>query len=220
MLNEEEKEMSTKNKINYLINDIQNKLNKRVSNNNTYKNIYNQGYQAIPSNGYINNTPILNNNYITSANTNFPYHQVPFNDYDLRKIIKDEFSSLILPYQKDSNIYKNNIDKKLNDFEIKFEYIINAQNMGNTNDNAKIISNYLSSNISNENTKKNFEKLKNEYDSKFEELENKFNSVLEQIKIINEEKNKNEEKFNKLFIIFYIINLVNKFPNNLGFSCE
>ena len=54
MLSEEEKEMSTKSKINSLINDIQNKLNKRVPSNYVpYKNIYNQG----------------NSNYITNPSS-------------------------------------------------------------------------------------------------------------------------------------------------------
>ena len=62
MLSEEEKEMSTKSKINSLINDIQNKLNKRVPNNYApYKNIYNQGN----SNYITNPSSLLQNNYIS-----------------------------------------------------------------------------------------------------------------------------------------------------------
>ena len=196
MLSEEEKEMSTKSKINSLINDIQNKLNKRVPNNYApYKNIYNQGN----SNYITNPSSLLQNNYISQTNPSLVYQQSPFNsslnEFALRSIIKEEFSSLILPYQKDLILNQKNVDNRLNEVEKKFEIIINAQTMGNLNDNAKIISTYLSTNLSNDNSKKNLEKLKNECDNKFNQLENEVNSVIEQIKVINEEKNKNEENF-------------------------
>ena len=158
MLEEEEKEMNTKNKINSLINDIQNKLNKRVSNNYDFRNIYNQGFQSKQNNNYLKNTVPLNNNFMKQG-PNYPYQQSDFNsvnEYAFRNMIKEEFSSLILPYQKDLILNKTMIDNKLDDIEKKFEIIINAQNMGNLNDNAKIISSYLSSNLSNENSKKNF----------------------------------------------------------------
>ena len=166
MLSEEEKEMSTKSKINSLINDIQNKLNKRVPSNYVpYKNIYNQGN----SNYIINPSSILQNNYMSQINPSLVYQQSPINsslnEFALRSIIKDEFSSLILPYQKDLILNQKNVDNRLNEVEKKFEIIINAQTMGNLNDNAKLISTYLS------------------------------NSLIEQIKVINEEKNKNEENF-------------------------
>ena len=196
MLSEEEKEMSTKSKINSLINDIQNKLNKRVPNNYVpYKNIYNQG-----NNKYMSNPPsILTNNFMSLTNPSSVYQQPSFNsslnEYALRAIIKEEFSSLILPYQKDLILNQKNVDERLSEMEKKSELIINAQTMGNFNDNAKIISTYLSSNLSNDNSKKNLEKLKIECDNKFNKLENEVNSLMEQIKIINEEKNKSEENF-------------------------
>ena len=195
MLEEEEKEMNTKNKINSLINDIQNKLNKRVSNNYDFRNIYNQGFQSKQNNNYLKNTVPLNNNFMKQG-PNYPYQQSDFNsvnEYAFRNMIKEEFSSLILPYQKDLILNKTMIDNKLDDIEKKFEIIINAQNMGNLNDNAKIISSYLSSNLSNENSKKNFEKLKIENESKFNEFEKRISSILEQIQEINEENNKNEK---------------------------
>ena len=105
---------------------------------------------------------------------------------------------MILPYQKDLLSNKNNFDTKLNEVEKKMEIIINAQNMGNLNDNAKIISSYLSSNLSNEDSKKNMEKIKNEYDSKIEDLEKKYNSMIEKIKIINEEKIKDKNNLDNI----------------------
>ena len=193
MLDEEEKEMSTKNKINSLINDIQKKLNKRVSNNYTIKPSNGKGYQ------YNNrNNPNRINNYIDSTTSpNFAYQQPildsAINEYNLRNLIQEEFLNMIIPYQKDLNSIKKIVDDRLNESEKKIEMIINAQNMGNLNDNAKIISTYLSSNISNDNSRKNFEKLKMEYDSKLDKMENKFNSILEQINVIKEDNNKNEQ---------------------------
>ena len=105
---------------------------------------------------------------------------------------------MILPYQKDLLSNKNNFDTKLNEVEKKMEIIINAQNMGNLNDNAKIISSYLSSNLSNEDSKKNMEKIKNEYNNKIEDLEKKYNSMIEKIKIINEEKIKDKNNLDNI----------------------
>ena len=199
MMNEESKEMSTKSKINYLINDIQNKLNKRASNNYIPNMPYNSPNNII--NNYVNN-PLakVNSNY---NNNYIPYQQQTLlnqglNEYTIRNIIKEEFSNLILPYQKDLLVNKTNFDTKLNEVEKKFEIIINAQNMGNLNDNAKIISSYLSSNLSNEDSKKNMQKFKNEYDNKIEDLEKKYNSMIEKIKIINEEKIKNQDNLDNI----------------------
>ena len=218
-MNEESKEMSTKSKINSLINDIQNKLNKRTSHNYMPNMPYNPSNNRI--NNYVNNNLAkvnsnYNNNYYVGANQNFPYQQQNaynpgLNEYEIRNIIKEEFSNLILPYQKDLIMNKNNFDTKLNEVENKFEIIINAQNMGNLNDNAKLISSYLSSNLSNENSKKNFEKIKNEFDNKFEDLEKKYNSILTQIKIINDDKMKNKENFENIgFKIENIIKLLDE----------
>ena len=202
MIDEEEKEMTTKNKINSLINDIQNKLNKRLPNNHQINSTYRKNNHSSSNN--IKN-PTRFNNYMPETNPNYAFQQPIFNsgynDYILKHMIRDEFSALILPYQNDLINNKKVLNDKLIDLEKKIELIINAQNMGNLNDNAKIISSYLSSNFSNDNSKKNFEKLKTEYETKFSEIENKLNSILEQIKIINEENNKAEENFEKFKMV-------------------
>ena len=98
MLDEEEKEMDTKNKINSLINDIQKKLNKKTSNNNNFRNIYNKGFQPKLSNNYINNQIPMNNNYM-SQGPNYTYQQSEFNsinEYTFRNMIKEEITRLIL----------------------------------------------------------------------------------------------------------------------------
>ena len=126
-------------------------------------------------NNYINDYN-HNNQYMDSNEGNFP-----MNEFYIRKLIKDEFADLILPYQKDSICNSNLMETKLNDIEKKFQIIINAQNMGNLNDNAKIISTYLCSNISNDNFNKDIEKLKTEYDSLFDGLQKKIDSLNNQI---------------------------------------
>ena len=204
MNDEESKEMSTKSKINLLINDIQSKLSNRTTNNPLAYNIVYKNSNTLNNNYVTNFSPLNNNYYVPKTGQNFSYQNQSWNEYNLRKMIKDEFSILILPYQKDLLNTKKNFDEKSIDIEKKFEYIINAQNFGNLNDNAKIISTYLNTNISNDNANKNFEKIKIEYNKKFEDLEKKINYISEQIKIINEEKTKNEQNFE---------NFRNKFEN-------
>jgi len=198
---EESKEMSTKNKINSLINNIQNKLNKRIGNNyninNTYNNsdviAFNKSYKTLGNNP----NPTLLNNYMAITNPNIAYQQISpisgLNELNLRQIIREEFSNLILPYQKDLINHKSNLDEKLDEIEKNFKLIINAQNMGNLNDNAKIISAYLTNSLSN-NSNKNLEKFKEEYDSIINELNKKMNSVSEQLKIISDDNIKSENK--------------------------
>ena len=130
-----------------------------------------------------------NNNFIN--NTNYP-----LNDYYLRNIIKDEFTNLILPYQKDAVCNSNLMETKLNELEKKLQIIINAQNMGNLNDNAKIISAYLCSNLSNDSLNKNIEKLKIEYDSLFEGLQKKLDSLNNQL---NMQKMNNDSNISNIF---------------------
>ena len=198
---EESKEMSTKNKINSLINNIQNKLNKRIGNNyninNTYNNsdviAFNKSYKTLGNNP----NPTLLNNYMAITNPNIAYQQISpisgLNELNLRQIIREEFSNLILPYQKDLINHKSNLDEKLDEIERNFKLIINAQNMGNLNDNAKIMSAYLTNSLSN-NSNKNLEKFKEEYNSIINELNKKMNSVLEQLKIISDDNIKSENK--------------------------
>ena len=216
MLENQENDMSTRNKINTLINNIQNKINKRAGynlNNPTKANIDINTYHAFGTSKIPKKQENLNsqklktfktefpeknnynlnskfNNYIKDINNDItPNTQFilsnegnsPINEFYLRNIIKEEFSNLILPYQKDAMCNSNLMESKLNDIEKKFEIIINAQNMGNLNDNAKVISAYLCSNLSNDNLNKNIEKLKMEYDTLFDELQKKMDALSNQI---------------------------------------
>ena len=206
-MEEQEKEMSTKNKINNLINSMQNKLNKRLgnfqvnqrrnidintfqsfgpagmpqdsTNQKNYKNnIYKSNLHANPAyNNYINNPDIPQINEPITFNEGYK----PINEYYLRNIIKEEFNNLILPYQKDNLCTSNLMESKLNEIEKKFQIIINAQNMGELNDNAKIISAYLCSNLSSDNLNKNIEKFKMEYDNLLDGLQKKIDSLNNQL---------------------------------------
>ena len=217
MSEEAEDEMTTKEKIDTLINNIQNRLNKRVRYNNPNKgnvdlnifqsfggaginidpeNInskYNKGFQ---SNAYLQNPRI--NNYINDINQPYISNSLnsPLNEIHIRSIIKEEFNNLIIPYQKDVICNSNLMETKLNEIEKKFQIIINAQEMGNLNDNAKIISAYLCSNLSNDNLNKNVEKLKIEYDALFDGLQKKIDSISSQL---NMQKMGYDSNFSNLF---------------------
>ena len=235
MSDDKENEMSTKYKINTLINNIQYKLNKRsaynlnnpnkgnidmnlfqsfgptgiIDNSINTKNLKGIKYQYQDTNIYrpsiIQNPKI--NNYMNDINNNNNLvitaqpeltnnTNLPINEFYLRNIIKDEFTNLILPYQKDVMCNSNLMESKLNEIEKKFQIIINAQNMGNLNDNAKIISAYLCSNLSNDSLNKNIEKLKIEYDSLFEGLQKKIDSLSNQL---NMQKMNNDSNFSNIF---------------------
>ena len=227
MTESKENEMSTKSKINTLINDIQNKLNKRAGyrlNNPNRGNIDINTFQSFGPAGIPLNQEGLNskeyklnnhktyfginpkyNNYVKDINNNIPpisqpiitnEGNFPINEFHLRNIIKDEFTNLILPYQKDAVCNSNLMESKLNDIEKKFQIIINAQNMGNLNDNAKIISAYLCSNLSNDNLNKNIEKLKMEYDNLFDGLQKKIDSLSNQLSM---QKMNNDSNISNIF---------------------
>ena len=215
----ENQENDTKYQINTLINNIQNKINKRTGynlNNQNLGNIDINTFQSFGPAGIQKNSEFFNsqklkgfqspypdnNNYTSRINLNPKYNNFindynqnaqftpsnggnyPMNEFYMRNLIKEEFSNLILPYQKDAICNSNLMETKLNDIEKKFQIIINAQNMGNLNDNAKIISAYLCSNISNDNFNKDMENLKSEYDTLFDGLQKKIDSLNNQINML------------------------------------
>ncbi len=214
-------DISTRTKINTLINDIQYKLNKRAGHNLNNQNKGNidinifksfgvpeiakeqeatnsKGFKKYKSqkkeNNYINNqklsqsknnnikSPKLNNFTETNNNNiNIPLSSKPasknvvahhLNEDYIRSLIRDEFSNLISPYQKEIMCNSNLMESKLNEIDKKFKFIINAQNMGNLNENAKIIGAYLCSNFSGDGLN-NIEKLKIEYNTLFNEYQKK-----------------------------------------------
>ena len=217
MLEEPDIEMSTKAKIDTLINNIQNKLNKRVKyniNNPNKGNIDLNIFQSFgggidqeninpkllkefQSNTYLKNPKV--NNYVNDTNQTYIYNasnNIPLNEFHIRKIIKEEFTNLIIPFQKDVMCNSSLMETKLNEIDKKHQIIINAQEMGKLNDNAKIISAYLCSNLSNDSLNKNVEKLKIEYDALFEGLEKKIDYLSNQL---NMQKMGYDSNFSNLF---------------------
>ena len=179
-------EMSTKNKINSLINDIQYRLNKRSG-----LAMYNQNKASIDLNvfqsfgpagmprdqnpAYAKSPPYQYNNYINNDN-NIPSQSI--NDMNLRNIIKEEFYNLIHPFQT----RLSEVDTKQIKMEENTQRLFNAQNLGNLNDNAKIIGTYLYSNISNDGgDKKSLEDIKTGFNSLCEEFKKKTDSLKNEI---------------------------------------
>ena len=222
--NDDDDEISTKNKINTLINDIQNKLNKRIKPNiyslvpNT---LYNSKNMNLISNqneiNDINNNNLINtgyskpsnyiNNYIAPYQTynapNIPNMNLNLNEMAIRNIIKEEFSNLIVPYHKDMICTKDSVDKKLNEIKKNFESIITSQNLSNLNDNAKLLTTYLFSNSNNNNNSNNnynnkinsdIEDIKFEYDNIIKEIEKKNEELLSKLKSEISEDQINKEK--------------------------
>ena len=224
-------EMSTKNKINSLINDIQYRLNKRSGLNlynqnkasidlNVFQSFgaagipldqnpaYSKDLKSFPPNSKFS-PPYQYNNYINNAN-NIPSQ--PINDINIRNIIKEEFYNLILPFQTEFNSRLTEVETKQIKMEENSQRLFNAQNMGNLNDNAKIIGTYLFSNTSNngvdkksvedikiglkslsEEFKKITDSLKNEIDSNISDTSKRMEILEKKImEVENENKNKNK----------------------------
>ena len=206
--------MSTKNKINSLINDIQYKLNKR-----TGYNMYNQNKGNIDLNVFqsfgmpIDQNPAYSkdlkskymppyqyNNYINNANyipqnMNSAY---PVNDINIRKLIEEEFVRLFLPYQTDYKSKFSELESKLMKMEENNQRIFNAQNMGNLNDNAKIIGTYLYSNIPKDSVdKKSVEDIRNGINSLNNEIIKKTDDLKSQIDSNNSDVSKRMELIEK-----------------------
>ena len=122
------------------------------------------------------------------------YTNSSLNYYEIKNIIRNEFSELILPYQKQLNSYDNIIDKKINNAEANLKGIIDSKCFDNLNQTAQMINLFMknSNNINKnkniqqaniiENDKNNLENkmntiLKNQYDNKFDVLERQINSM-------------------------------------------
>ena len=189
-------EISTKNKINTLINDIQNKLNKRIKPNiyslvpNTLYNSKNMNLISnqneindINNNNWYNKHSNYINNYIAPYQTynepNIPNMNSNLNETAIRNIIKEEFSNLIVPYHKDMICTKDSVDKKLNEIKKNFESIITSQNLSNLNDNAKLLTTYLFSNSNNNNNSNN--NYNNKINSDIEDIKSEYHNIIKEI---------------------------------------
>jgi hypothetical protein len=102
-----------------LLDDLENKLNRHkpglssyVDNSKAYKNYGSNLYQYQDA-GY--KSPYDKGNlYQINSNPSPLQLSSPSNEYLIRKIIKDEFSSLIIPYQQDVHNNINILEAKIN----------------------------------------------------------------------------------------------------------
>ena len=191
------------NQMNDLMNSLEVKLSQRNKSsrmlpNNLSNNFRYSNYNPQTMNNYMNKYPSYNNN---NNQNNLIINNNQLTNYELRKIIKEEFFSLYKPYIMEeinqninrirneiNNIYQSNIELNLKDIK------------NDRYENEKILKDI-------KNSLYNFVPLK-EYNKKIYELEEKINFINSQnnknnfpgnnlIKSINEEmqeiKNKNEE---------------------------
>ena len=188
-------------KIYNLLDDIEHKLSNRNKSNYTNYNIDFTGdsntYNPMPRANNLSNIAYyqpLNPNQSPVIPQNLTMNQST--DLDIRKIIKEEFISLILPYQTEVNnninILKKQYDNLSNDYQNVNNSLINCQNNNvNREDILKEIKNILTGNItSNEYNKKigdleqlissniNNMNLKN---NSFQDLINKYNNEVKNI---------------------------------------
>ena len=174
--------------INNIIDNLEFKLIKRPISNNRYQS----------KNNYEHNKPdqptiFRNNNLINLPNPNININRSEaeiresLNNYRLRKLIKEEFTSLIVPYHKyllnsvtalESQIFKNNFE--INQLKTKISNdLFNMENNQPISNNNKYI-------------------LKTEYENKISEIDNQLSSFLSFTKSLKEIINNNNNLSNNM----------------------
>lgn len=108
---------------------------------------------------------------------------------DIKKIIRNEFSDLILPYQKQIYNLNNMIQEKIDNSEARLKAIIDSKSLDNINETVKMINicikdnktinNYGNNNNNGSNNMENKLSLivKNQYDNKFDIMERQIKSM-------------------------------------------
>jgi hypothetical protein len=140
------------------------KQNKDIKNDNNYKNESNQIkynlYQTYPSPGgnnnnlYNNNIDLNNNsnnsifyqnlnNYNSFSNHNNLYNNETFSYSDIKYIIRNEFTELMMPYQNQINNINNSINEKIDNSETRLKALINSKSLDNINEAAKMINIFM-----------------------------------------------------------------------------
>ena len=182
-----------------IIDDIEQKLTKGSSSRRKYRgDDGNYSYYNDNINPYYNRSQInsfSNDAYIHPINTN-QSQVIPPNlalnqssEIDIRKIIKEEFSSLILPYQNDLNnnvnILQNKINNMSNDLQNDNIKLRAIQNNNNDDKIKKEVKNMLSEYIT-----------FNEFNKKIQELEDLITSNTNNLNQSNIRVQKLDDKFN------------------------
>lgn len=195
----------TTRKIYNIIDDLQQKLSDRNKSKKKYRVPENSNYSEYN----INFTDNINSNYLRSQINSFSndiYNQQPINtnqsqvipqnitvnqssDLEIRKIIREEFNSLISPYQSDLNNNINMLQIKINnisnDFQNETKQLRSSPNINTNEENLKkeiynILSNYVSY---------------NEYNKKMKELEDQIASNMNNLNLRNNSAQVFNDKF-------------------------
>ena len=187
----------TTKKIYNILDDLEQKLSNRSNSRKTYRTYINRNYSNYNLdindnyNNYYQRPQAINDTY-DYRNTNNS-QAIPPNidmnkssDLDIRKIIKDEVSSLIMPYQKDISILQD----KMNEFSISSQKedikLRNAPINDVNKDNLLIeVKNMLLDYITIA-----------QYNSKNEELENNIKNDINNLNVNRNTIQKLEDKFN------------------------
>ena len=196
----------TTKKIYSIIDDLEKKLSKRSNSRRQYRvgdnsnfSYYNNLDNTDNINSYYNRPQInsfSNEVYLNPQNTN-QSQVIPQNlitnqssDLDIRRIIKEEFNTLILPYTSDINNNINVLQDKMNNMSKDFQ---------NESDKLRAVK---VNNLSDENILKEVKNMLsgyvtfNEYNKKIQELEDLINSNINDLNIKNNYAQKFEDKCN------------------------
>ena len=173
-----------------------------IINSKTQYNLLLNNPQTNYKQKYYQNQEITKNINALETNIYKHYNNASLNYYEIKNIIRNEFSELIIPYQKQLNNYDNIIDQKLNIVESNLKGIIDSKSFDNINQTAQMITmvlknpNYANNenkNIlqNNNENKNNLEDklnlmVKNEYAHKFEVMERQINSMNSLLKTLKE----------------------------------
>ena len=174
------KNPSTKDILN-ILDDLENKLSRHKTQTNSRGSTYSYAQYNPKYSGQAEINQYTNNyrNAALQSINSLPPQQIisSSNEYNIRKIIKDEFSSLILPYQQDLHNNLNILETKINNNTNKIKEL-NSNNLDNLNNilNRGGMTNYISNNnqplINN-----NQYVLRVEYDNKILELEHQLSTL-------------------------------------------
>ena len=201
---------STTKEIYHIIDNLENRLTNRVRYNSrdnfNYSRPYYNNINLIKSNQM--NPNQLNNMNFRAQPPEFQMQPGPLNEYNIRKIIKDEFSSLIIPYQQDLHNNLNILETKINDNTNRIKDL-NSKNIDGINNiiNRGGLNNYFSGNeqpiIDN-----NQYVLRVEYDNKIVELEHQITTINSYSKSLKNNVDSDKIEMNKK------INDISKLYNN------
>ena len=191
------------------IHSILDSLENKLSRHTTYSN---NGIE--PKMYYYNNTNI--NNYI-KAEQDFNINRNKQADYNyIKKIVLNEFSQLILPYQKDLNFNISSLEAKINSINSK----MNFMNLNNNNNNNNSNINNQKENIDNSVSRKEYEVIQNEMSL----MNSSINSLKKLIeKNYNSNKNKILQNSNNIEINNNekdIMEEINKIKNSISQSIK